>query len=169
MTELQLKKFNKRTGNLYSNHTARLRGAVNNRKLTLPWSLGYLRISAEKALSERRCCPYCKSPLTLGTLGLDHKIPVSRALEMNNVLAVLVAQNLPEDEKVCKAWAFAFGNYDFVCKLCNKRKGDLTHFEFKQLLSLVTTMHSSATSYILRKLGARLPFFKRAKAEGAAA
>jgi 5-methylcytosine-specific restriction endonuclease McrA len=165
MTKLQHKKFMKRTYQLHRDHTRFFRKECGGSSAEA-FALGFLRLMAEKCLAHGHDCPYCGIRLTITNLSLDHKVPRSRALEFAATLiatCALTLGNVTESKRVMLL-AYAWDNCCWCCKRCNRRKGELTDVEFKMLLSLVTTFPTAASSYIFRKLSARLPFFRKDKA-----
>lgn len=74
------------------------------------FTLEEFRTAYSVALRQRPFCNYCRATLSEANVSLDHFIPVARG--GGNVLA----------------------NIHFICRGCNKAKGDFTHQEFQELL-----------------------------------
>src|SRR5689334_3118329 len=70
------------------------------------FTLVELRSALAGTLNKRPLCPYCNVLLSVSNVSLDHKMPVARG--GRNELS----------------------NIQFVCKGCNKAKGDFTDEEY---------------------------------------
>lgn len=141
-------RFNKLTSTMMSNQRERYRVFTKNRAACVPYELEELRVFVRSFLG--RPCRYCCDNLRITNASLDHEIPLTRAKDFCIVDPAEVFR--------------LAGNYAVICKRCNRRKGDLTYHEFRQLVDFVSLMHTSASRYIMRKLSARLPFYKQKKA-----
>lgn len=169
----QLKKFNKRTYSMHRHQLERFEDLTDLPREAFPIELGALRVFMEKQVGTN--CFYCFDKIKVSNMSLDHKIPICRAIEARAVIEELIAKSIEDlhsrfsrrmtEGALCIAAAFEWGNLDVVCLRCNKRKGDLTHYEFVMVVRFVGTLANAASKYIMTKLGARLPFYKKAKGE----
>jgi 5-methylcytosine-specific restriction endonuclease McrA len=71
------------------------------------------------------CCPYCRTPIDIVSLTLDHIVPRSLGGE------------------------FSLDNLEPICMDCNQRKGNMTHDGFVLLLTFVREKLSPYDSGIL--------------------
>jgi len=79
-------------------------------------------------ISNNERCNYCSEELTFENISLDRKIPE------------IVGGSNDVD------------NLQFICKKCNRRKGQLTDTEYKQLLNCINNFSENSKKYVLRKL-----------------
>lgn len=73
-------------------------------------------------------CPYCRCPLDVLNMTLDHKEPVSRGGSLR------------------------LSNLQGCCDSCNRVKGDLTHDEFMELVSMKRRWHPVAAGLLDKRL-----------------
>lgn len=103
----------------------------------------HLLLSSERGLR----CWYCDKRLKLGTVTIDHIMPVHRGGNLD------------------------LGNLAPACKPCNLRKGNRTAEVYRSLLAFLETVPEYDRNSILKDLGSaamgsRLRFFPRKDAEG---
>jgi len=83
-------------------------------------------------------CPFCNREITVksgnDSISLDRMIPESRGGDNTR------------------------DNLMFVCKRCNKRKGELTYTEYKTLLNFLDNNSKEFKKYVLRQLSANTYF-----------
>ena len=75
-------------------------------------------------------CHYCRGPVAVESFGVDHKIPPDRG------------------------GSFAFHNLAVVCKDCQKAKGPLDHFEYRELIALLSTWAKPIRRHFIARLKA---------------
>ncbi|MFW6173236.1 MAG: HNH endonuclease [Elusimicrobiota bacterium] len=84
----------------------------------------------KKSLGKK--CPYCGEIITTENMSLDHMNPQT------------------------KGGSNSLDNLHIVDNICNRRKGELTHEEYKSLINLINTEFSKESKkYIKRKLSAK--------------
>jgi 5-methylcytosine-specific restriction endonuclease McrA len=117
--------YRKRVAQLYSDERTRWRkilqkGVPKNVKIEIPahqvlpytqqqfgkWLWGQIQLQAIP-------CPYCRAPIDIITMQLDHKTPLRR-------------KGGPEIE-----------NKQCICERCNKAKGEFTHEEYIVIVALM--------------------------------
>lgn len=77
-------------------------------------------------------CPYCKQEVTTENMSLDHECPR--------------ASGGVDD----------IDNLQLIDNKCNKRKGKMSHEEYKKLWDLIRTFDKESQTYLKRKLSAQI-------------
>ena len=156
MTKAQASRFKRRTTQLMADQRRRLREYLGDKSADLPFELEELRAKVKVVLGMP--CTYCNDKLTASNISADHRCPISRADFPAHLKRV-------DDRQFWGNLAFSIMNIDIICKRCNRRKGELTNVEFEMLIDLVSTMPTAASTYIMKKLGARLPYYGKDRAQ----
>jgi 5-methylcytosine-specific restriction endonuclease McrA len=89
-------------------------------------TLDELRRFFERQMQARPLCPYCRKGLSVKDVSLDHLVPLSRG--GSTLLA----------------------NTQFICKGCNKSKGDMAHDEYFALLGMLDAWEARARNFTLK-------------------
>ena len=76
-------------------------------------------------------CPYCGKEITTENMSLDHKHPQSSGGTSD------------------------IDNLQLIDNTCNRRKGEMTHEEYKKLISLMEEFREESQKYIKQKLSAK--------------
>lgn len=191
-------KFMKRTYSMFAGHKIKLNEAAFGKdktlwpetRLELPFALDYLRMQVESACLDLKPCAFCGDTLKLSNVSLDHCIPQTRREEFRSVLDPFTPTDGERVMKVTRlvkrrgtspmldtilvdvgllVAAYSWANLALCCERCNRRKGELTSFEYKPLLELVNSFPEAARKYVLRKLAQKPPFFRVDKKQESAA
>ncbi len=142
--------FVERTRQMFDGMRRDYRKVVDDVGAEMLFSLGVFRVAIEQLFDSGAHCPYCEEMLTIKNISTDHKIPTSRAAEFVDLLNKF---GISCDSITADAAAFDFANLQFVCKRCNKRKGDLTFHEYASLVSFIENhFPKKARTYIFTKL-----------------
>lgn len=140
----------------------------------LPFSLEFMRLKIDEALHDEKqhCCPYCGDELTADNFSLDHVMPTSRRNESGieqslRALGALVAPMLDEfsDDQLLVG-AYSWDNMALCCISCNRRKGEMTLFDWEILREALGRMTVVSKSYVWKKLASvPLTFWRKGQAK----
>lgn len=147
MNSAQQKVLMRRSYSIYVNQRNRKREAQKAKTAELSFTLEWFRDRVRDYIGKE--CLYCEDKIRTTNFSLDHKIPLVRLTEGLDLWC-----NDDIDD------VFAWSNCQIICLRCNRRKGDLTDEEYLDLWKLAGGWPKHAQTYLRRKLGAPLRFYK---------
>jgi hypothetical protein len=95
------------------------------RRGAVGFTLEELRRQLKSQFAASPFCMYCRAGMTIENVSLDHSIPITRG------------------------GANDFSNISFICKGCNKSKGDFTKDEYVRILSALKVIEKDLQNFTI--------------------